>query len=262
MKPALERCNAQYRTVNALYKELWTLPKVLEGLSHFQESLHAICQDIDKLEVLLSERNAEVESLEFERWKIDQQHKLEQYRQLKRAELGRLEREMQNKKRQLENELVKGEEREKRKVEEEEEKYRAACEAAFRHSMEEFKKYGPHKIPRTQVKESLEQISLGAISDSDLEQFLGSDDDESDEDGGPLVDGSENEEEQEPSERENKEHKKKKKNAKEDSNVNNGQESAPSVQAEQGPPVVKNPREGGSNQESGPSPDANTPAQD
>lgn len=30
----------------------------------------------------------------------------------------------------------------------------------------------------TQVKETLEQISLGAVSDNELEQFLGSDDDD------------------------------------------------------------------------------------
>jgi SpoVK/Ycf46/Vps4 family AAA+-type ATPase len=65
------------------------------------------------------------------------------------VELQRLEKEMQAKKKQLEKELVKGEEREKKKLEEEERKYREACEAAFRHSMEEFKKYGPQAIPRT-----------------------------------------------------------------------------------------------------------------
>ncbi|ELR25060.1 uncharacterized protein ACA1_287590 [Acanthamoeba castellanii str. Neff] len=182
VRPVLERCNAQYRAINALYKELWTLPKVLEGLASFQQSLRAICDDIDNLEVLLAERNVEVEALELERWKITQQHKLEEYRQIKRGELQRLEKEMQAKKKQLEKELLKGEEREKKKLEEEERKYREACEAAFRHSMEEFKKYGPQAIPRAQVKESLEQISLGAVSDSDLEQFLGSDDEDDAED--------------------------------------------------------------------------------
>jgi hypothetical protein len=175
VRPVLERCNAQYRAINALYKELWTLPKVLEGLASFQQSLRAICDDIDNLEVLLAERNVEVEALELERWKITQQHKLEEYRQIKRfvvvvwlpralvrsldnliitivnnsGELQRLEKEMQAKKKQLEKELLKGEEREKKKLEEEERKYREACEAAFRHSMEEFKKYGPQAIPRT-----------------------------------------------------------------------------------------------------------------
>lgn len=65
-----------------------------------------------------------------------------------RSELFRLEKEMQAKKEQLDKELVKSEERVKQKLEEEEEKYRQACEAAFRHSMEEFKKYGPQRIPR------------------------------------------------------------------------------------------------------------------
>jgi len=193
VKPLLERCNAQYRAINALYKELWTLPKVFEGLTHFQQSLRTICESIDDLEGLLATRTAEVEALELERWKAVQQQKLEEYRLLKRAELQRLEKEMQAKKKQLEKELQKSEEQARRKLEEEEEKYRQACEAAFRHSMEEFKKYGPQRIPRTHIKESLEQISLGAVNDSELEQFLGSDDEDGDDFADDLLGGDDEE---------------------------------------------------------------------
>lgn len=84
VRPLLERCNAQYRAINTLYKELWTLPKVLEGLTNFQQSLRAICEDIDNLEGILAERTAEVEAMELERWKVEQQKKLEEYRILKR----------------------------------------------------------------------------------------------------------------------------------------------------------------------------------
>jgi hypothetical protein len=80
----INACMAQHNTMNALKIELKSLPDLMDGLSKIQRLLGAVCQRIDEVEDLLTQRMAEDAAMELAHWKADQHDITEEYRVAKR----------------------------------------------------------------------------------------------------------------------------------------------------------------------------------
>jgi len=183
----------QHSHVNTLYIELKTLPEVLDGLSRIHSKLSALCNLIDEIENLYTERLREDEILELNDWRLEQDIVTDQYRDSRGVKLKHVEEQLVLKRAQLDEELKRGERREReredqarrkaerkrqeeelevvRKEEEEKARIRDAYEKAFKKQMADFQKYGPPKPLNYQGPE-LAQISPLETEDKALEDFL------------------------------------------------------------------------------------------
>ena len=80
----IDSCLAHHYDVNGLKIELKAFPEFIDALSRIQRQLGAVCQRIDEVEDLLTQKLAEDAAMDLAQWKADQHDITEEYRVAKR----------------------------------------------------------------------------------------------------------------------------------------------------------------------------------